>query len=554
MSYIALYRKFRPPVWEDVKGQDHIVTTLRNQLNTGRIGHAYLFCGTRGTGKTSVAKIFARAVNCTNRENGNPCGECASCKSAIAGNNMNVIEIDAASNNKVDDVRTLIEEVAYAPVRDPYKVYIIDEAHMLTKEALNALLKTLEEPPEHAIFILATTEVQELLVTILSRCQRYDFHRITASVIAARLKEVAKEEKIEAEAAAIDYIARVADGALRDGLSLLDQCASFYAGEKLTLDKVLDVLGAVDITVFHRFYDALTGGDVSDAIALLDEVAMSGKELTQFVNDFIWYLRNLMLIQSAKDAARVLDMSEERVKELKEQAEKSDTETVMRMIRIFSDTYAQMRYDTQKRTLLEMTVVRVCRPSSDSGAESFEARITALEAQENRVLQALKLIESGAYAAPQPREKTGMPAAAPQREKMTGGMPQTATATAPAASGTGQQETASVADANALARIVSEWEEYLPSLSPMLKACLDHAPAPRIRAEGEDMLVLRVLNEKERKIVEAEASLREIAELIASRAHVKVRLRVESAMEDLASMQAEQTDFSQLIHMNIEEE
>ena len=552
MSYVALYRKFRPPVWEDVKGQDHIVTTLRNQINADRVGHAYLFCGTRGTGKTSVAKIFARAVNCTNRDNGNPCGECESCKAAQAGNSMSIIEIDAASNNKVDDARTLIEEVAYAPVNDRYKVYIIDEAHMLTKEAFNALLKTIEEPPDYAIFILATTEVQEILQTILSRCQRYDFHRIPSSVIAARLKEVAKAEGIAAEAAAIEYIARVSDGALRDGLSILDQCVSFYAGEKLTLEKVLDVLGAVDTAVFHRFFAALTDGDVSEAIALLDEVAMSGKELTQFVNDFIWYLRNLMLIRSAKDAERVLDMSAERVKELREQAEKTDTESVMRMIRVFSDTYAQMRHDTQKRTLLEMTVVRVCRPSSDSGAESLEARVRALEAQENRVLQALKLLESGAVFAPQARTKTApaetggsanapIPAVSRQQE------------TAPAQPGT-QTEAAAAADADALQTIVSQWEEYLPSLSPMLKATLEHAPAPRIRPEGEDTLVLRVLNEKDRRLVEREEACAEITQLIEARARVKVKLRVESAMEDLATMEAEQTDFSQLIHMKIEEE
>ncbi|MBR0091762.1 MAG: DNA polymerase III subunit gamma/tau [Lachnospiraceae bacterium] len=543
MSYQALYRKFRPPVWEDVKGQDPIVTTLRNQLITNRIGHAYLFCGTRGTGKTSVAKIFARAVNCENRdEKGNPCGECANCKTAVLGNNMNIIEIDAASNNKVEDARTLINEVSYPPVNAPYKVYIIDEAHMLTKEAENALLKTIEEPPEHAIFILATTEVQEILATIRSRCQRYDFHRIPAQVITKRLKEIAKSEKIDATADALDYIARASDGALRDGLSLLDQCASFYAGETLTLEKVLDVLGAVDVSVFHRFFRALVEGDVSEAVTLLDDVVMSGKELTQFVSDFIWYLRNLMLVLSARDVARVLDMSEERIKDLREQAESTDTETVMRMIRVFSDTYAQMRYDMQKRTLLEMTVVRVCRPSSDSGAESLEARVTALEAQENRLLQALKRMESGVFAAP----ATGVAKSADVTRKTDDA----------AFFDADKEQTASVqkADAESLQSVIAHWQEYIPALSPMLKACLGHAPEPAVRAEGTDTLVLRVLNEKERKIAGAEASLREIRQLIAERERVDVTLRVECATDDFAGMEAEQTDFSQMINMKIEEE
>ncbi|MBQ8816624.1 MAG: DNA polymerase III subunit gamma/tau, partial [Lachnospiraceae bacterium] len=239
MSYTALYRKFRPATFEGVKGQDHIVTTLTNQIKAGRVGHAYLFTGTRGTGKTSIAKIFARAVNCEHPVNGSPCEECATCKAIAAGTSMNVIEIDAASNNGVDNIREIVDEVSYSPAAGKYKVYIIDEVHMLSIGAFNALLKTLEEPPNYVIFILATTEVHKLPITILSRCQRYDFKRITIDTIAARLRELVDIEGVEVEDKALRYIAKAADGSMRDGLRLLDQCIAFHIGQKLTFDKAL---------------------------------------------------------------------------------------------------------------------------------------------------------------------------------------------------------------------------------------------------------------------------------------------------------------------------
>ena len=250
MSYTALYRKFRPVEFEDVKGQEHIITTLKNQIEANRIGHAYLFCGTRGTGKTTVAKIFAKAVNCEHPVNGSPCGECAMCRSIAAGTSMNVIEIDAASNNGVDNIREIREEVAYRPTEGKYKVYIIDEVHMLSIGAFNALLKTLEEPPEYVIFILATTEVHKIPITILSRCQHYDFKRISIETITDRMRDLMQEEQVEVEEKALRYVAKAADGSMRDALSLLDQCIAFYLGQKLTYDNVLEVLGAVDTDVF----------------------------------------------------------------------------------------------------------------------------------------------------------------------------------------------------------------------------------------------------------------------------------------------------------------
>ena len=288
MSYTALYRKFRPSTFEEVKGQDHIVQTLRNQIHANRIGHAYLFCGTRGTGKTSVAKIFAKAVNCEHPVDGSPCNECDVCKGINTGSFMNVIEIDAASNNGVDNIRQIRDEIQYTPSSGKYTVYIIDEVHMLSIGAFNALLKTLEEPPSYVLFILATTEPHKIPITILSRCQRYDFKRISIDTIAGRLMELMEKENIEVEEKAIRYVAKAADGSMRDALSLLDQCIAFYLGQKLTYDNVLEVLGAVDNEIFSQLTRCVIEGDVVGCIHVLDEMVMQGRELGQFVNDFIW--------------------------------------------------------------------------------------------------------------------------------------------------------------------------------------------------------------------------------------------------------------------------
>ena len=312
MAYQALYRKWRPGEFDDVKGQDHIVTTLRNQIKMNRIGHAYLFCGTRGTGKTTVAKIFAKAVNCLSPVDGGPCNECAMCKAINEQTSMNVIEIDAASNNGVDNIREIREEVGYSPTEGKYKVYIIDEVHMLSIGAFNALLKTLEEPPSYVIFILATTEAHKIPITILSRCQRYDFKRITVDTISDRLTELIEKEGMDVEDRAVRYIARAADGAMRDALSLLDQCASFYINERLTYDRVLEVLGAVDTTVFSKLLRCIIANDVTGSIYLLEDVIIQGRELSQFVTDFIWYMRNLSAWhKAADDLEDVLDISSE---------------------------------------------------------------------------------------------------------------------------------------------------------------------------------------------------------------------------------------------------
>ena len=362
MSYTALYRKWRPVSFEDVKGQDPIVQTLKNQITSERIGHAYLFCGTRGTGKTSIAKIYARAVNCEHPVDGSPCNQCPSCKSILAGTSMNVVEIDAASNNGVENIRDIREQVQYPPTEGKYRVYIIDEVHMLSIGAFNALLKTLEEPPSYVIFILATTEVHKIPITILSRCQRYDFKRISLETIAGRLRQLTEAEHIEVEDKALMYVAKAADGSLRDALSLLDQCVAFHYGKLLTYENVLDVLGAVDSGVFSSMFNAVIEGRTKDCITQLEEIVIQGRELGQFVTDFIWYLRNLLLVQSADDAEGLLDMSEENLKQLKEDSTKTDGNTLMRYIRIFSELSNQLRYaSVNEETARSMLIERNLR-------------------------------------------------------------------------------------------------------------------------------------------------------------------------------------------------
>ena len=399
MSYTALYRKFRPQSFEEVKGQDHIVKTLINQVNAKRIGHAYLFCGTRGTGKTSVAKILAKAVNCENPQNGSPCGQCHICKAIDSGTSMNSVEIDAASNNSVNDIRQIVEEVEYAPGEGNYRVYIIDEVHMLSSGAFNALLKTLEEPPSYVIFILATTEVHKLPVTILSRCQRYDFHRITIDTIAGRIDELMKAENIGIEERASRYIAKAADGSMRDALSLLDQCIAFNLGENLSYDKVLKVIGAVDTEVFEKILAAVEKQDAALVIKLLDGMISEGMEIMQFTQDFIWYLRNLFLLQSNDNMEDVLDVSTENLAIMKETASRHTAAEIMRYIRVFSTLSNDLRYSSQKRVLLEVALIKLCRPQMERDYDSLISRIEQLE----------KSVASGLVPAAVPAPQTPPP-------------------------------------------------------------------------------------------------------------------------------------------------
>lgn len=380
MSYMALYRKWRPDEFEEVKGQEHVVTTLKNQITHDRVGHAYLFCGTRGTGKTTVAKLFAKAVNCEHPlEDGSPCNECAACKAISDGSSLNVIEIDAASNNGVDNIRDIREEVQYSPAEGKYKVYIIDEVHMLSIGAFNALLKTLEEPPSYVIFILATTEAHKIPITILSRCQRYDFRRISLDTIYDRLVELLKREGIEAEEKAVRYVAKAADGSMRDALSLLDQCIAFYLGQTLTYEKVLEVLGAVDVEVFNQLMCYVASNDTMKALEVIDEIVWQGRELSQFVTDFTWYMRNLLLIKASDHVNDQLDISAENLESMRQVAAQVDMESLMRYIRIFSEMSGQIRYASQKRVTLELAIVKLTMPQMENNMDSILDRIRVLE-------------------------------------------------------------------------------------------------------------------------------------------------------------------------------
>ncbi|MGN0243846.1 MAG: DNA polymerase III subunit gamma/tau [Lachnospiraceae bacterium] len=399
MSYMALYRKFRPQQFDEVKGQEHIVTTLCNQVKANRVGHAYLFCGTRGTGKTTVAKLLAKAVNCEHPIDGSPCNECPSCRQIQEQTSMNVIEIDAASNNGVDNIREIKEQIQYSPTEGKYKVYIIDEVHMLSIGAFNALLKTLEEPPSYVIFILATTEPQKIPITILSRCQRYDFHRISSDTIYRRLDELMKAEGVAAEEKALRYVAKMGDGSMRDALSLLDQCVAFYLGEELTYDRVLEVLGAVDTTVFEQLLQLCREQNVVGVMQLVEHIILEGKELQQFITDYIWFLRNLLLLQTSDGIEDVLDISTERMEAEKEIAQNVPAEILMRYINELSETVNRLRQATNKRVLVELALIRLCKPQMSSQDNTVMERLAALEQQieeqKNRILTA-----PSAYAAP----------------------------------------------------------------------------------------------------------------------------------------------------------
>ena len=475
MGYTALYRKFRPDSFASVKGQDHIVKTLKNQIMADRIGHAYLFCGTRGTGKTTVAKILAKAVNCEHPVDGNPCGECETCKAIAAGTSMNVIEIDAASNNGVDNIREIREEVAYSPTTGKYKVYIIDEVHMLSIGAFNALLKTLEEPPSYVIFILATTEAHKIPITILSRCQRYDFKRISINTISSRLMELMEKENVEVEERAIRYIAKKADGSMRDALSLLDQCIAFYLGQKLTYDHVLDVLGAVDTEVFSRFLREILKNDVAQVMKHLEELVMQGRELGQFVADFTWYLRNLLLLKSSEELEEVLDVSSDNLVLLKEEAGMVREDTLIRFIRVFSELSGQMKFSGSKRVLLEVALIKLCRPQMETDEVSLLERIRMLE----------KKLESGMIAVRQtpPGQRMQMPEPGTGEDAFFGGLDIP-----------GGQDGASGMDALSfeekaapedLQRVMSMWPSIVAQTTGRFKMTLISA-VPKYNAAGED--------------------------------------------------------------------
>lgn len=531
MSYTALYRKWRPTSFEEVRGQDHIVKTLKNQINSGRIGHAYLFCGTRGTGKTSIAKIFARAVNCEHPVDGSPCGECSMCRQIAAGASLNVVEIDAASNNGVENIRDIREQVQYPPTDGRYRVYIIDEVHMLSIGAFNALLKTLEEPPSYVIFILATTEVHKIPITILSRCQRYDFKRISIDTIAGRLAELTQAEQIDVDDRALRYVARAADGSMRDALSLLDQCVAFHFGEKLTYDNVLEVLGAVDNRVFSKLFQAVLASDTKACIREIEEMIIQGRDLSQLVNDFVWYMRNLLIAKTTDEPGDMLDMSEENLAVLKEEAAGVDTETLMRYIRIFSELSGQLRYASQKRILVEIAFIKLTTPSMEQNLDSILQRITLLEQKMQEMPDNLQKLASLASAAGQAvSSKTAVVETPPEPKKVS--LPP--------------------AQYEDLMLMRKEWGR-IASLSQLVGSIRLSLPKTSVEPAGEGCLCIVCTDENTFGIINREPELKNLQEVVQEKYKktLQFKVRLESSAVPQRTVYVSDEDLKNAIHTDV---
>ena len=377
MSYIALYREWRPSVFEDVVEQEHVVKTLRYSVSAGRIAHAYLFCGTRGTGKTTMAHIMSRAINCLNPNNGDPCNKCEICREILSGSSMDVLEIDAASNNSVDNVRDIRDEVIYAPSRAKYKVYIIDEVHMLSTGAFNALLKTLEEPPSHVVFILATTEPHKLPATILSRCQRFDFRRISVDSIVKRLVKIAEANSVDIDLDAARLIAKLSDGALRDAISLLDQCISLGSAH-ITYADVLSVVGIVNDTFMSEMAEDILSKSTSGLLEKVNRLVMDGRDIPHFISDLVHYCRNLLICKAIANPGDIVDVPRDILDIMKMQSNDISQDEIINMIKELSSLEAGLKWASNPRVMLEVTLLKLCEGRSVSDG-SLANRVTALE-------------------------------------------------------------------------------------------------------------------------------------------------------------------------------
>ncbi|MBR4720793.1 MAG: DNA polymerase III subunit gamma/tau [Clostridia bacterium] len=387
MAYQAIYRKWRPAVFEDVVGQRHITKTLQNQIETGKVSHAYLFCGTRGTGKTTVAKILAKAINCENPKNGSPCNECAVCRGIADGSIMDVFEIDAASNNGVDNIREIIEDARYVATEAKYRVYIIDEVHMLSQGAFNALLKTLEEPPEHTVFILATTEAHKVPQTILSRCQRFDFKRIKAEDIIRRMREIAMGEGLSVTDDAFRLLAQLADGSMRDGLTILERCVS-ETGGNLTYEAVSSALGIAGNMPIFAMADAVNEQNSAEIFSIIERLMSDGRDLNNFIDNLIGHYRNLLICKVTDNPENMLDREGEEIIKLKAQAERTAFEKISNAITVLSSAKNEAKWVKEPRIIYELALIKLTRPEFDTSYDALSDRVAVLE---KKVAEGIKI-------------------------------------------------------------------------------------------------------------------------------------------------------------------
>lgn len=394
MEYLALYRRYRPTKFENLIGQEHIVTTLVNQIENQRLGHAYLFTGTRGTGKTSAAKIFAKAINCEHPKNGSPCDKCATCISLSQASNIDIIEIDAASNNGVNEIRELKENVQYPPVTCKYKVYIIDEVHMLTGAAFNALLKTLEEPPKHAVFILATTEVHKIPATILSRCMRFDFRLIPEEKIASLISSIYDEQGKAYEIEAVKAIARAGEGSIRDALSIADIALS-YSNEKLTYEQVMNILGSFNIELLYEFVGEILKGEKGKALDIIEQLCSLGRSIGVLIKDVVALLRDILIVKTCENAKQILSIPQDRFKQLQTISNYAVEEKILRAMEIYSEAESLLKYSNHPRIVFETASVKAARPENDYDIDALLVRIKTLEEK----------LEKGAFVANKAVEK-----------------------------------------------------------------------------------------------------------------------------------------------------
>lgn len=474
--YQVLYRKYRPRVFADVYGQDHVTSTLKNEIKEGRISHAYLFTGSRGTGKTTCAKILAKAVNCPNAVDGEPCNACEICKGLDSGTIYDVVEIDAASNNGVDNIRDLREEVNYTPTRGKYRVYIIDEVHMLSTGAFNALLKTLEEPPAHVIFILATTEVHKLPATILSRCQRFDFKRIQPETMAVRLQQVAGLEGMELAPDAATLIARIADGALRDGLSILDQCAG--RSKQITAQLVSEVAGLAGREALYRLSDAVLARDSSAAVEELAQLHENSYDMERLCVEMINHFRNFMMVKTVKKSRELIICTDDEYKHIEESAGQFTLAQILRGLDLFQSTLVKIKGGATPRIEMEMAFIRLCEPKLETDPDAINQRLSALE----------RAVQNGVPAAPVKTVQSPAPASRPAPAQPT--VPPTSQPTPAAAAPAPEPEPEPVAPAEPTPTPMAEPAPVQPEPPVPLEPAAA-APSPAPAADSEQKLFMQ---------------------------------------------------------------